>query len=49
MLWMKPATALEICGPNVWSSEPILGSPLLVSWLAVWLTVAVMLRRLVSW
>ena len=32
VLWMKPVTELEICGPNVFSSEPIRVSPLLLSW-----------------
>jgi hypothetical protein len=31
VLWMKPDTELAICGLNVVSSEPIRGSPLLVS------------------
>ena len=32
VLWMKPVTALAICGPNVLSSELIRGSPLSLSW-----------------
>ena len=34
VLCMKPVTELAICGPNVVSSELILGSPLLLSWVA---------------
>ena len=32
VLWMKPVTALAICGPNVLSSELIRVSPLSLSW-----------------
>ena len=32
VLWIKPVTALAICGPNVLSSVLIRGSPLLLSW-----------------
>ena len=32
VLWMKPVTALAICGPNVLSSELIRGRPLSLSW-----------------
>ena len=31
-VWIKPVTALAICGPKVLSSELILGSPWLSSW-----------------
>ena len=31
VLWMKPVTALVICGPNVVSSELIRVNPLLFS------------------
>ena len=34
VLWIKPVTALAICGPNVLSSVLIRGSPLLLSWVA---------------
>jgi hypothetical protein len=46
---MKPVTELAICGPNVVSSELILGSPLPLSWAEAWLMVPVMSRRLVIW
>ena len=47
VLCMKPVTALSICGPNVVSSELILGRPLLSSWAEAWLITPVTLSRLV--
>ena len=47
VLWMKPVTALAICGPNVVSSELIRVSPLLFSCATAWLMVPVRLSWLV--
>ena len=47
VLWMKPVTALAICGPNVVSSELIRVSPLLFSCAEAWLMVPVRLSWLV--
>ncbi len=43
VLWMKPVTALAICGPNVVSSELIRVSPLLFSCVEAWLMTPVTL------
>ena len=47
VLWMKPVTALVICGPNVVSSVLIRGSPLDCSWAVAWSTVPVRFSWLV--
>ena len=47
VLWMKPVTALAICGPKVLSSELIRGRPLSLSWAEAWSMVPVRLIWLV--